>query len=83
MQENELLRSTIAEYKGLIQPIKKKYDTSLDPERLIAELSNNHDWTEQGARAVVSLATEYGAFMLQNALALSIVLDIEDGALGF
>ena len=35
------------------------------------------------ARAIVSLANDYGAFMLRNALALAVVLDKEDGDLGF
>lgn len=83
MQENELLASTISEYKGLLPSKYERDTTRLDAENLIAELSRKHDWTEQGARAVVSLATEYGAFMLRNALALAVALNIEDGALGF
>jgi hypothetical protein len=48
-------------------------------DRLVAEA----DWTERGAEAVVSLARNYGSFMLRNALALAIALDIEDGRLGY
>jgi hypothetical protein len=43
----------------------------------------SNDWTEHGARAIVSLASQYGAFMLRNALALAVALDKEDGDLGF
>ena len=83
MQDGNMLESTISEYKGLIPQKGRKGSFTITAEHLFAELTKNHDWTEQGARAVVSLATEYGAFMLRNALALAIVLDIEDGALGF
>jgi len=32
---------------------------------------------------LVTLAQDYGAFMLRNALALAEALEIEDGALGY
>jgi hypothetical protein len=51
--------------------------------RLVPHLSRAHDWTEEGARAIVTLANEYGAFMLRNALALALALGKEDGDLGF
>ena len=40
------------------------------------------DWTEKGANAVVNLAKMYGSFVLRNALAVAIALDIEDGSIG-
>lgn len=52
-------------------------------DRLAAALAGQHDWSEAGAAAVVALATDYGAFMLRNALALAVALDVEDGRLGF
>jgi hypothetical protein len=71
-----MLESTIGEYRAL---------RSLDKEadQLVAELTRSHDWTEEGARAIVSLAVGYGSFMLRNALAMAIALEKEDGDLGF
>jgi hypothetical protein len=45
-------------------------------------LQKEADWTPNGAEAIVDLATNYGSFVLRNALALSIALNIEDGRLG-
>jgi hypothetical protein len=45
-------------------------------------LEKQADWTPNGAQAIVDLATNYGSFVLKNALALSIALNIEDGKLG-
>ena len=41
------------------------------------------DWTADAAQHLVQLAHDYGSFMLRNAAAISIALDIEDGELGF
>jgi hypothetical protein len=41
------------------------------------------DWSPAAAEHLLSLARSYGSFMLRNALALSLALDVEDGALGF
>ncbi len=40
------------------------------------------DWTPEGANTVVTLAKEYGTFILRNALALALALKIEDGTSG-
>ena len=60
-----------------------KTNGKLDTDRIVSNLSKRHDWTHHGAHAIVCLANEYGAFMLRNALALAIVLEKEDGNLGF
>ncbi len=39
-------------------------------------------WTPAGAQILLTLARQYGSFVLNNALALSIALGIEDGELG-
>ena len=83
MNEIELLESTISEYKKLSDSVKLIRNGELNPGRLVSILSENHDWTEKGAQAIVCLANEYGSFMLRNALALAIVLGKEDGRLGF
>jgi hypothetical protein len=41
------------------------------------------DWTLRGASDLLQLAHQYGSFMLRNALAISLALEIEDGDLGF
>ena len=83
MNEIELLESTILEYKKLSDSEKLIGNRELNSDRLVSILSENHDWTEKGAQAIVCLAEEYGAFMLRNALAIAIVLEKEDGRLGF
>ena len=83
MSETELLESAISEYRGLLVSAKGDEVEQLDTDRLVQDLSSAHDWTEKGARVIVSLANEYGAFMLRNALALAVALDREDGDLSF
>ncbi|MBE0534880.1 MAG: hypothetical protein IH624_04360 [Phycisphaerae bacterium] len=46
------------------------------------QLSAQCGWTAEGSAAVARLARDYGAFVLRNALALAVALEIEDGALG-
>jgi len=82
MKESYLLESTISEYEGLLPTNFKEGASPVNKDRLISALSREHDWTERGAAAIVSLANDYGTFVLRNALALAIVLDIEDGSLG-
>ena len=41
------------------------------------------EWTPIASDHLLNLVNEYGSFMLKNALALSIALQIEDGDLGF
>jgi len=73
----------ISEYKKFSDTAKMFGNGELNSDRLVSILSENHDWTEKGAQAIICLADEYGAFMLRNALALAIVLGKEDGRLGF
>lgn len=54
-----------------------------DSESLARALQKTGDWTPDASEHLVALAVNYGAFMLRNALALSIALEIEDGDLGF
>ncbi len=46
-------------------------------------LIHEAEWTPEAAEHLLELATAYGSFMLRNALAISLALDIEDGELGF
>ena len=41
------------------------------------------EWSPQAASHLLQLARVYGSFMLRNALAISLALEIEDGELGF
>lgn len=83
MRRTELLESTVSEYGKLLESAAGTGLRPWDTDRLAEDLSRGHDWTSDGARTIVALASEYGAFMLRNALALAIVLDKEDGDLGF
>ncbi len=78
MDQIEFLTS---EYRDTVAHCKA--ETLPDYEGLALALAQEHDWTEQGARAIIDLANNYGSFMLKNALALSIALDKEDGGLGY
>lgn len=82
-QEEQLLQTIISEYESLIGPSARRNKTTFRSERLICDLRNRHDWTDDGARALVTLANDYGAFMLRNALAVAVALGKEDGDLGF
>lgn len=78
-----LIQSAISEYDSAVGDLSGKSTRDVEPERLVRTLAEEHDWTYRGARTIVSLANEYGAFMLRNALALAVVLDKEDGELEF
>jgi len=72
------LAPLIAEYKPMVNATDR-----WDSEVLTQELIANHNWTPRAAEALTTLANNYGTFMLRNALALALVLDKEDGDLGF
>jgi len=72
------MKSLISEYRGTVQ-----HCSTHDHGNLAQALSQDHDWSDEGARAIIDLANNYGSFMLKNALALSIVLEKEDDDLGY
>jgi hypothetical protein len=49
--------------------------------RLAELLVSTSDWTPQTAATLLDLAEQHGSFILRNALALALALQIEDGAL--
>ena len=51
-------------------------------ERLKGKLVTTSDWSHPAAEHLVTLARNYGSFVLRNAYALAFALDIEDGELG-
>jgi hypothetical protein len=83
MTEMELLGSALHEYQGLLASSEVGGTELVDMAHLIQHLSRAHDWTEEGARLTVTLANEYGVFILRNALALALALGKEDGDRGF
>jgi hypothetical protein len=83
IDQTALLQAAISEYDSTVNSESRRSTRKLSPEQLARALCKYHDWTDCGARAIVSLANEYGSFMLRNALALAVVLDKEDGDLEF
>jgi hypothetical protein len=75
-----LLESTVSEYKAAVE--NASAGEIVDMDELTQRLTAEHDWTVEGAQAIASLAADYGAFILRNALALAIALGKEDGDLG-
>lgn len=55
----------------------------IDWEVIRDRLADDLDWTEEGATAVVSLARDYGSFMLRNAAAFALACNQEDGESGY
>ena len=74
----------IEEYRSILLQGKAKTLPNIEhsPDKLKKLLVRDGDWTPDGADHLLMLANDYGSFMLRNALALSIVLGIEDGELG-
>jgi hypothetical protein len=68
----------VPEYEKLIARV----GMDATDERICAALFASHEWTEEGARAVLALARTYGVFILRNALALAAAMEIEDGSCG-
>ena len=75
-KEYSMLLSKITE-DAAAKPGKEHVDILCD--RLIAE----SEWTPRAAQHLARLARDYGTFMLRNALALAVAMEIEDGRLGF
>lgn len=68
------VHNLVDEYKPL---------SSLTDDEIAASLILDHEWTKEAALELVHLAKSKGAFLLRNALALAVSLDIEDGEDGF
>lgn len=67
------------EYQSLVNALPESAaDTAL-----IAALTAQAEWTQEGAAELVRLARRQGCFMLRNALALAEAMGIEDGNDGF
>lgn len=85
MREGEHLESLVAEYEELLRlGIQSKNAVPGENLRsIVCALGKSADWSRRGSIEIARLANDYGAFMLRNALAVAIVLGVEDGELGF
>ena len=81
MSEGEYVESLIREYQTLLgEKLLKNSQGQYNDSGMLKELSVSADWTVAGARELLKLANNYGAFMLRNALAIAVVLGKEDGS---
>jgi len=78
MSSEANVTSLVEEYRSFVG------DDPPDSEGLLEDvLVRDGDWTPEGAAHLCRLAKANGSFMLRSALAVSLVLGIEDGELGF
>jgi hypothetical protein len=68
----------VQEYRVLLEDVDAEARGSLE-----CALTHEAEWTPEAAAHLVELARAYGSFMLRNALAIALALEIEDGELGF
>ena len=85
MYTYEEINGLTEEYRALFeQPDRKMSSPSkFSFEEMVELLVNKEEWSPRAAEHLCNLASGYGSFMLRNALALSLALQIEDGELGF
>ena len=84
MREGEYVESLIGGYETLLaQKSSKNANGEYNKSDILLALSSSADWSISGAREIVELVENYGAFMLRNALAIAVVLGKEDGSAGF
>lgn len=67
---------------GLVEEYRVLLDMTDSQDSLREAMVEGAEWTPQAANRLLELANDYGSFMLRNALAISLALGIEDGALG-
>ncbi len=77
--EGTLLESRIHEYENLLKEMTDQEDSI----SITQALCRNADWTARGAQEILELVKNYGTFILRNALAVAVVLGVEDGNKGF
>ena len=85
MDTPENVKALVEEYRVLLKEAvhassaRFEYKTDEVEDVLIRDC----EWSPSAAEHLMLLVNDYGSFMLRNALALSLVLGIEDGELGF
>ncbi len=74
----------VDEYKSMLGsgPAVVDAEEELDWSSVSELLWREASWTQAGADHVASLVRHYGSFVLRNALALALAMDIEDGEAG-
>jgi hypothetical protein len=80
----EEINSLANEYFLLVnKPTGKNGASEFADDNLKNILIAEGEWSPIASDHLLNLAKRYGSFMLKNALALSLALQIEDGDLGF
>lgn len=85
MNTSEDVADLVEEYKGILKQASTEAtgDVSHLHDKVEELLIAEGEWTYEAAEHLLRLSKEYGSFMLRNALALALAMEIEDGALGF
>jgi hypothetical protein len=78
MRPDSNVEALVGEYESVFSELNIRDN---EP-RLRHLLQDECEWTQEGAETVLHLAKTYGTFVLRNALAVAISLDIEDGSSG-
>jgi len=75
----------VDEYSTLVAETRGTNDDPNDVnwDALEKSLCDCAEWNAKAAHELISLAQQYGGFMLRNAFALAVALEIEDGEQGF
>ena len=79
------VKGLVEEYSGILAPAVtiSAGHVEYNADKVNKLLVNEGDWSPRAAEHLLKLSSDYGSFMLRNALALSLALRIEDGDLGF
>jgi hypothetical protein len=85
MTKQENVKLLVEEYRAILGSAVKESAgvVEYNSDKVEKLLVRHADWSPSAAEHLLSLSKEYGSFMLRNALALSIVLGVEDGNQGF
>jgi len=75
------IENLLSEYETVVAEAGRA-DSDQFWERLKVTLVTTSEWSNPAAEHLATLARNYGSFVLRNAYALAIALDIEDGELG-
>ena len=80
---NDDISILVQEYRSVLEHTQgiREANGDVDCERLTDCLCANTEWTDRGAEHV-ALVQQNGTFVLRNALALAVALNVEDGTLG-
>ena len=85
MESSMSVNGLVAEYRVLLGKPAKESSKLLEykPDTIEDVLVQHGEWSPGAAAHLLNLVNNYGSFMLRNALAISLVLGVEDGELGF